>query len=224
MNFEKYYENEDPWGVKYGFNSRDYFFDKAFKENIEGRKILEIGCGEGNISEIINKYCSSGIGIDLSKTAIKRAKREKISKFTFKVDDLFNYNYNSYDSLIALEVIYYLTKKEREKFFKKFSETQNKILIFSTPIIGENHHRNYFTEPEIIEICRKYNLTIKKTVKLNIYQYSGKNIFEKFIAFFLLFIYSKYFLGILKFNFLYQGLRFIPDKYIFQKLFVIESN
>ena len=110
----------------------------------------------------------------MSKTAIKRALREKISKFTFKVDDLFNYNYNSYDSIIALEVIYYLT--------------------------------------------------IKKTVKLNIYQYSGKNIFEKFIAFFLLFIYSKYFLGILKFNFLYQGLRFIPNKYIFQKLFVIESN
>ena len=96
----------------------------------------------------------------MSKTAIKRAKREKISKFTFKVDDLFNYNYNSYDSLIALEVIYYLTKKEREKFFKKFSETQNKILIFSTPIIGENHHRNYFTEPEIIEICHANNIEI----------------------------------------------------------------
>ena len=107
----------------------------------------------------------------MSKTAIKRALREKISKFTFKVDDLFNYNYNSYDSIIALEVIYYLT--------------------------------------------------IKKTVKLNIYQYSGKNIFEKFIAFFLLFIYSRHFLGIFKIQFLYQILKFIPDKYIFKKNYLL---
>jgi SAM-dependent methyltransferase len=82
-------------------------------------KILDIGCGTGHNVALFNSKGLDVIGIDISPSMIKKAKKN-YPKYDFKVADALNqeeFTSNSFTHIICMNfTIYYL--KDRNKFFQ----------------------------------------------------------------------------------------------------------
>jgi 2-polyprenyl-3-methyl-5-hydroxy-6-metoxy-1,4-benzoquinol methylase len=74
--------------------------------------ILEIGCGEGHQTEHLATLCDHVTGIDVSATAVERA-RQRLPRATFAAGDLFAQPWvdevGRFDIVTAFEVLYYLS-------------------------------------------------------------------------------------------------------------------
>ena len=73
----------------------------------ETEKILDLGCGTGDLTYEISKLCSSVIGIDVSKDMIEKAK-SKYSEVQFEVKDASNLNFiedASMDIVICSDIL-----------------------------------------------------------------------------------------------------------------------
>jgi 2-polyprenyl-3-methyl-5-hydroxy-6-metoxy-1,4-benzoquinol methylase len=74
-----------------------------------GGAILEIGCGEGTLSQRLDrsKY-STYVGVDISSEAIRRSARIQDDKISFVAEDASNYDPKSYfDIVVFNECLYY---------------------------------------------------------------------------------------------------------------------
>jgi 2-polyprenyl-3-methyl-5-hydroxy-6-metoxy-1,4-benzoquinol methylase len=73
--------------------------------------ILELGCGEGHQSEHLIQVCARLTGIDVSPTAIERARR-RLPAAEFAAGDLFGQPWagesKRFDVVTAFEVLYYI--------------------------------------------------------------------------------------------------------------------
>lgn len=74
-----------------------------------GRRLLDVGCGEGKITEIARTNFDEIYGLDISKTALLKAKERGISTVCVDLNDGFvSYKDNSFDCITALEVVEHL--------------------------------------------------------------------------------------------------------------------
>ncbi len=213
--FNDYYKVNDPWGVSKKKNSRNYILRKIFNKYIKSHNsVLELGCGEGNFSKYINEFGCKSHGIDISDEAIKRAKKLNLKNYKFDTKDLLNIEYNS-DIVLAIEAIYYLNEEERNKFFKKLLN-KKVTLILSTPIIGENQYRRYFTDNEVKKKFSALNFKLIEEKNLN---FNGsKNIFCRIINKIIFNpLYAETYLSQLL-------LQIIPNNYIYQKVYVVNCG
>lgn len=106
----------------YGSGKTDFEFDEichTSKPNKKKSKILDVGCGTGNL---VNKFVKKGYkvrGVDKSKSMIKKAK-SKHPNCNFKVDDALDsitHEPNSYTHVLCTYfTIYYM--KDKLKFFR----------------------------------------------------------------------------------------------------------
>lgn len=72
--------------------------------------LLEIGCGEGHQSIYLKKACDRLTGLDVSRRAVKRARR-RCPEGRFIVGDIFSAALESgapYDLVVSCEVLYYI--------------------------------------------------------------------------------------------------------------------
>jgi cyclopropane fatty-acyl-phospholipid synthase-like methyltransferase len=173
---------------------------------IGGKKLLELGCGEGHLTRSVFSSASSIVGIDLSVVALNRAEALNLPNAIFEVGNLLDISYSGYDVITAIECVYYLSKKDRWRFFEKAAREHSGILIFSAPIIG-NPTNNYFTHQEIVEGFVRNGIQILKARNLSLdFQPSiTRRIVRKLIqrpwgALFL---------------------RFLPDKLVSQRCYVV---
>jgi len=171
--FEKKFEEEDPW--KYKTSSYE---QKKYKQQIDKiadrlsnpRNILEIGCAEGEQTKIINETFPEAkiTGMDISRTAIKRAKT-KVSKENVRfytadiIEDIDNLENQKFDVIIWSESIYYigdrLTVPEMYNFVKKVSEklSEGGILCMAN-IINHPHGDEMLITKKPILYCYKHLL------------------------------------------------------------------
>lgn len=103
--FEKMYQEvTDPWG-----QSRDFYYSSLsrrsicyFLEKFDIKSIVEWGCGLGRTVNYIKENTGKDIdilGIDISKTAIDKAKNF-YPKLEFKVDNILNISeYEEFDCM-----------------------------------------------------------------------------------------------------------------------------
>lgn len=71
-------------------------------------KILDLGCGTGDLTSEIAKYGSDILGIDASKEMIEKAKY-KFSDIPFRVEDAIDLNYqNEFDGIISNAVLHWI--------------------------------------------------------------------------------------------------------------------
>lgn len=112
------YKVRDPWKME----SEQERFRFAKTNEILARElvepaprvgsILEIGCGEGHQSEHLIKVCDRLTGIDVSPTAIERA-RQRVPSAELVAGDLFAQPWigerGRFDVVCAFEVLYYLS-------------------------------------------------------------------------------------------------------------------
>ncbi len=113
------YAVPDPWHMA-SDRERHRFAEtnRVIAERIAPRvgSLLEIGCGEGHQSEVLARLCDDLTGLDVSATAIARARR-RLPGATFVAGDLFAqpwaHDRGRFELVTACEVIYYMSDRRR---------------------------------------------------------------------------------------------------------------
>jgi len=123
------------WNYKYLIGKWDYIENEIPRYNkivdyinycnINNPKILDLGCGFGSLCKYLKEdNFSSLLGVDLSDTAIAKAKNKKYPNSNFIVADIQKFeSTEKFDIIILNEVIYYLdnyieTLSNLSNFFK----------------------------------------------------------------------------------------------------------
>ncbi len=169
-DFNRFYAVPDPWRI-----SRAKFRDRVFRKHLSrfvaGRSVLELGCGEGHLTQNVFSEARFVTGIDISDVAIGRAKARNLANARFENCDFLRTSFEGYDVIAALECLYYLTPDEQDAFLKKAArEHAGKSLILSAPIIGENKFRLYFTHEQLMATFARYRMTVLEFHNLSVYR------------------------------------------------------
>lgn len=146
MKAKKHYENY--WKGK---ESLDNFFSyernsvlPRFFEN--SRKILDVGCGDGAVSEYILKVLKKDVvGVDLSEDAVKKIKKRGVKAIVVDVEqEKFPFKSREFDTVFWGDNMEHLfdpqaTLKEIARVLGK-----NGRLVFSCPNMGYWRYRIYY--------------------------------------------------------------------------------
>ncbi len=95
---------------------------KDFIKPFPGCRILDIGCGTGEIISFLPNYIKRYDGFDINLEYIKFAQRRwrnnKYNFFCQNIESKFNFRTNCYDIVLAFGVIHHLNENEAIKLFK----------------------------------------------------------------------------------------------------------
>jgi 2-polyprenyl-3-methyl-5-hydroxy-6-metoxy-1,4-benzoquinol methylase len=163
----------DPWRISHA-RFRDKVLRRSTSRFIAGKTILELGCGEGHLTQAIFSDASSVTGIDLSDVAIGRARNRGLPNARFEHSGFLRTSFKGYDVIAAIECLYYLTPEDQETFFERVAREHRGILIISGPIIGANEHRKYFTHDCLLETFSRHSMSLVKSNNLNVYRKRSK--------------------------------------------------
>ena len=165
--FEKMYQEfSDPWNqsVEVHYSSLSRRSVCYFLEKFDINSIVEWGCGLGKTVNYIKENTGKDLdilGIDISKTAIDKAKN-LYPKLDFKVDNILNISqYNNFDCMFFSEITWYLLEdKKMDKIFNIMSKNfygKNKFFIHNLAFYKDGiqqYGNDYFTNlDEFIEFC-----------------------------------------------------------------------
>lgn len=121
-DFEQLYrEREDPWALRSFDEKRVRGLETV--RMLEGRRFrlaVDLCCGEGSFTHRLSHFCSEVIGVDVSSTAIERA-REKYSDCRFIVEDVLKVDLEqigSPDLILALDSWYFFDADQKEELMK----------------------------------------------------------------------------------------------------------
>ena len=137
---------------------------------VEGKKVLDVGCGEGLGTWMLSKYASSVIGVDTDTKAIKFAKENYEGKETPHFYNLEFFKLNGgvkKDAVIAIDVIEHISKRKENKFVKSIANciTKDGFCIIGTPNINMSEyesdeakagHINMYDEKRLRKLMEKY--------------------------------------------------------------------
>jgi predicted TPR repeat methyltransferase len=167
-DFDAFYAKADPWGIE-GARSRDKVLRRSVARFVTGNNVLELGCGEGHLTQALFWDAASVRGIDISGIAISRATSKGMSNASFENSDFLSVSFEGYDVIAAIECLYYLSASEQEAFFDKVArEHSGKILIISGPIIGQNQHRKYFTHKSMLDTLARHRISVIEFHNVNV--------------------------------------------------------
>ena len=165
QDFDRYYETSDPWGIsKYRF--RDRGLRRLIGSYVFGRAVLELGCGEGHLTQSVFSDARAVTGVDISSVAISRAEARGLPNARFQVADFLDIPFIGYDVIAAIECLYYLSPAEQDAVLDKVAtEHRGKPFVLCVPIIGGK----YPTHPGVMRAFARhgmapvgsYNLTIR---------------------------------------------------------------
>jgi SAM-dependent methyltransferase len=110
------YQIADPWNMQSDLETFRFERTNAvIRQYCTGlRSILEVGCGEGHQSQFLQQLAPQIHGVDVSATAIERAKR-RLPTAHFAAGDIFSQPWSNtkFDLVVACEVLYYIENMQR---------------------------------------------------------------------------------------------------------------
>tara|TARA_B100001093_G_scaffold484099_1_gene517212 strand:+ start:700 stop:1569 length:870 start_codon:yes stop_codon:yes gene_type:complete len=134
------------------------------------KKLLDIGCGSGDLCFYASKITKQSVGIDFSSKMINIANKKFIKKnLSFIDDDIFNYQpKEKFDVISAVGFLEYLSFEEINKIISYCYDnlTKNGILILgSRNRLYNLFSLNKFTEFEVK--LKTYKRFLKEAIDLN---------------------------------------------------------
>ena len=106
-------------------NYHQFFIDNIEKDS----KVLDVGCGSGELSFDLAKKALMVVGIDLNQKYLERAKeKNKTENIEYILGDATSYNFNNkFDIVVLSNVLEHI--ENRTDFFKKIKPLASKFLI-----------------------------------------------------------------------------------------------
>ena len=162
---------------EFGNDYSDTPYVDKFLNYLEGKKVLDIGCGVGNLTKYIMDKGFNVEGIDLSKEMLNIAK-QKYSDIKFYEMNMKEITLRKkYDGIMLAYSLFHLTKKEVIEVLPKYYDLLNsncKILLIlqygqGERIVNEPLKEglkifiNYYSQDEIIEILKNNRFKILYT-------------------------------------------------------------
>ena len=165
------------------------FFINNFNKPLNNKKVLDIGCGGGLISELLSKKKANVTGIDENIYNIKQAKNHakisslKINYLNKSLNSFNKKNKQKYDLILCLEVLEHVENVEESlEIISKLLKTNGtlilstinrnlKSLIFAKMFgeyilnwipIGTHQYKKFLKPEEIIQIFKLKKINFKK--------------------------------------------------------------
>jgi ubiquinone/menaquinone biosynthesis C-methylase UbiE len=168
-------------------NKRKSFATKFIKKNLpqlNGKKILDFGCGTGADTVLYQKTCDDVYGIDISKKMVEMAKQisPKPQNISLASIESTNFKNNFFDIVVGCFALHYLNN-----FLKAYKEI-SRILRPNGIFIHASHHplrdlsyqkNNIYGNQELVTI----NLHDKVPIKFpthTLSDYFSKTFFDNF--------------------------------------------
>jgi len=112
--FEEMYQDfDDPWESTRELWASEKVLALNFIKKLNAKKVIDLGCGLGHYTNQIHNLGIDVMGVDISKTAIEKAKK-KYMDVKFLVGDILDYSiYKNYqpDIIILAEITWYILEK-----------------------------------------------------------------------------------------------------------------
>jgi len=154
-------------------------------EQVEGDKILDIGCSQGIVCILLARENFSCIGLDLEKQSIEFAKNELEkeeeivkNRISFIVGDAMNLEYsdNSFDTVILGEILEHLTHPEKVLIEAKRVLKEDGKIIITIPFGLNSHpdHKRSYFPTSFLEIVNPFFMTTYIDTTKNNIIYTGK--------------------------------------------------
>jgi SAM-dependent methyltransferase len=152
-NFEEFYKNvDDPWDqtskeseiASYYKFSRKRLIDCILLLNCHN-SIIEIGCGLGNVTNIIKKNFEQSFvsGFDISKTAIQKSRKE-YSNISFYVEDIAsnNFEYDQPADVVILSQMLWYVLEDLDVVIKNINSilTENGHVIIQMAFLNNQNY------------------------------------------------------------------------------------
>jgi len=204
VDFNLYYATPDPWRVSRA-SFRDRVLRRCLTRLVRRKSVLELGCGEGHLTQAVFYKARSVIGIDISDVAIARARSLNLPNARFENADLLQTSFRGYDVIAAIECIYFLSHQEQGAFFEKVArEHAGKMLLLSGPIVDYQRH---FSHKRLLHEFSTLGFKLVKSYNLSLLWYPAST---KAIANLIRFMPLGYLL-----------LDRLPEQMIYQRLYVL---
>jgi len=204
-DFNLYYATPDPWHVSRS-RFRDTVLRRCLKRFIRDRFVLELGCGEGHLTEAVFGKARSVVGIDISDVAIARAQSLDLPNARFENADLLQISYKGYEVIAAIECIHYLSHPEQGAFLEKVArEHAGKVLLLSGPIVDYAH---YFSHRRLMLEFAALGFSLVRFNNLSVYWHPPS---LRIIA------------NLAKLPLGYMVLDWLPEWMIYQRLYVLRA-
>lgn len=124
---------------------KDYYY-LLNRELAGASSILDVGCGTGSPLKDISLSAGYKVGVDAFEEAIEESRKQQIhhdyhQENILKIDTLFKPN--SFDCVIALDLIEHLTRDEGMELIEKMERISSRKIIIFTPngFIPQGDHR-----------------------------------------------------------------------------------
>ena len=156
---------------------------KALGENLEGKRILDAGCGDGRVSYEISKKGAEVWGIDFSNRAISFAKL-LAPEVNFVVGDLkkIPFENNFFDDIVMVEVLEHIPPLEIPQVLgelKRVLSDDGRLIITVPSILASipAKHFQHFSEDKIRKTLGKL-FSIKKVFGQDKNSFVFRNIYR----------------------------------------------
>jgi len=148
---------------------------KILIQLLEGKKILEVGCGNGNLIKLLSNTNNDLSGSDFSEDYLKKAKIKNTGVEFFKGDltdqDFWKPYENSFDTVICSEVIEHL-EQDKTALDIIFSILKpNGIVVITVPALSllysdfdtkVGHYRRY-SKTDLTKIVKESGFKVEKS-------------------------------------------------------------
>jgi SAM-dependent methyltransferase len=202
--FNEHYSKPDPWG-----SSGAWYRDNALRRPlVDGRSVLELGCGEGHLTETVFCGARPVVGVDISQLAIDRAKARNLPHASFVVADFLDVSLAGFDVIAAIECFYYLADTEQDLFLAKLAREHRGPFILSCPIVGHVQHGRYFTHVGLMARLAAHGIAVGEFHNVSLYRPDG---------------FSRIAAGLfVRLPGSHLALDFLPSRLIYQRLYIGE--
>lgn len=138
---EDYNDIAREYTEEFFYDTSDNKYIDIFLEALNGKNILDVGCGNGKDCKYIYEKGFNVNGVDLSTEMLKIAK-QKVPYCKFEIMDMTDLSYkeNSYDGIISNCSLFHIPTEELTKTlnsFKKILKINGKLLLILQEGDGE---------------------------------------------------------------------------------------
>jgi ubiquinone/menaquinone biosynthesis C-methylase UbiE len=175
----------------YTFNKLSQYQIMQFIQFLDGKKVLDAGCGSGRDVQCFIDEGIDAEGIDISKEMIKEAESRVKGTFSVMSMDKIKHKDGTFDGIWCCASLLHVPKKDVEKVVKEFSRVLKQGgVVYLSLREGEtekmikykklNHEQvlfSYYTIPEIeqvllkcgFEIITSYNEDVNTAQWINVF-------------------------------------------------------